>query len=122
MPRVLHFEIQADQPERAVKFFANVFGWDIAKWQGPEDYWLVTTGSPDEPGIDGAIMRRNDPQAHVWNTIGVESVDDTLNRIVQAGGEIVMPKGPVAGIGWLAYFRDTEGNIHGILQPDEEAR
>ena len=61
MSRVNHFEINADDPERAAKFYANVCGWKIDKWKGPIEYWLVTTGESDEPGIDGAIMRREKP-------------------------------------------------------------
>jgi len=58
MPRVVHFEFYVDDPERAVKFYQEVFGWKITKWEGPVDYWLVTTGEEGEPGIDGAIARR----------------------------------------------------------------
>ena len=54
MPRVVHFEIHADDPQRAANFYQNVFGWQINKWEGPEDYWLVTTGADNEPGINGA--------------------------------------------------------------------
>ena len=56
MPRVIHFEFAADNPERAAKFYREVFGWESAKWGGPMDYWLVKTGS-DGPGIDGGILR-----------------------------------------------------------------
>ena len=50
MPRVIHFEIPTDDPERAAKFYRNVFGWEIQKWDGPVEYWLVTTGDEDQPG------------------------------------------------------------------------
>ena len=58
MPRVVHFEISADKPERATEFYKKVFGWNIQKWDGPQPYWLVATGSKSEPGIDGGIMNR----------------------------------------------------------------
>jgi predicted enzyme related to lactoylglutathione lyase len=61
MPRVVHFEIHAEKPEKAVEFYSKVFGWKIQKWDGPVDYWLVSTGSADERGIDGGIMRRHGP-------------------------------------------------------------
>ena len=63
MPRVVHFEIHADDPERAVNFYQDVFGWQIVKWEGPQDYWLITTGPDDEPGINGGLMKRSDPSA-----------------------------------------------------------
>jgi len=58
MPRVIHFEIPADDPARAVKFYADVFGWQSQKWDGPMEYWLVATGKAPAPGIDGGILRR----------------------------------------------------------------
>ena len=63
MPRVTHFEVHADDPERAAKFYRDAFGWKIDKWEGPVDYWLVTTGTEDEPGIDGGLVVRTDPSA-----------------------------------------------------------
>ena len=76
MPRVAHFEIHADQPERAIKFYTNVFDWTIEKWNGPQDYWLITTGEEDQPGINGGLMKRMDPQASTYNSIDVPSVDE----------------------------------------------
>jgi uncharacterized protein len=118
MPRVVHFEIPADEPERASKFYKDVFNWDIQKWDGPEDYWLVGTGDRSQLGIDGGIMKRRHPEQPPVNTIDVASVDDFAAKITENGGQIVVPKMPVPGIGWLAYFKDTEGNIFGIMQED----
>ena len=119
MPRVIHFEITADQPERAVKFYSNVFGWKIQKWEGPMDYWLVYTG--EGPGIDGGLMKRMNPSATTINTIGVPSVDEYLAKIEKNGGKAVVPKAAIPGIGWFAYCQDTEGNVFGIMQMDESA-
>ena len=58
MPRVIHFEIHAEQPERAVRFLESVFGWTFNKWPGPMDYWLIKTGDEGERGIDGGLLRR----------------------------------------------------------------
>ncbi|MCZ6676123.1 MAG: VOC family protein [Candidatus Poribacteria bacterium] len=118
MPRIVHFEIPADQPERAIKFYNDVFGWQINKWDGPEDYWLITTGEEDQPGINGGLMKRPDPSASTTNTIDVPSVDDFVTKITQSGGKVVVPKMTVPGIGYLAYCQDTEGNTFGIIQGD----
>lgn len=91
MTRVVHFEIHADDPRRAVGFYKKVFGWKIEKWQGPMEYWLVSTGEKKEPGIDGAIMTRTG-NGSVWNTVDVPSVDEYVQRIVKAGGKVVTPK------------------------------
>ncbi|HYU74606.1 MAG TPA: VOC family protein [Ktedonobacteraceae bacterium] len=126
MPRVVHFEIHADDPQRAVAFYQDIFGWQINKWEGPEDYWLVTTGPDNEPGINGAILRRHGPVsgdaviAYVC-TIDVPSVDDVTAKITAHGGTIALPKMAVPQIGWLAYGKDTEGNIFGVLQSDPSA-
>ena len=120
MPRVIHFEIPADDPERAGKFYTDVFGWQIAKWGGAQPYWLVTTGK-DEPGINGGILKRPHSGAGTVNTVGVPSVDDAIARITANGGTLAVPKMPIPGVGYLAYCMDTEGNMFGIMQPDTNA-
>ena len=121
MPRVVHFDIAADDPERAVAFYETVFGWEITKWDGPMEYWLITTGPEDEPGIDGGLAKRMDPSTGTENTIDVESVDDYVEKIEASGGKILRPKSAVPGVGWLAYCQDTEGNTFGIMQSDTAA-
>ncbi len=121
MPRVVHFEIGAEEPERAVRFYQDVFGWQVNKWEGPADYWMAITGKGEEPGIDGAIMDRN-PAQPVINTIDVPSVDDFVQKVTGAGGRIIQEKMAVPGVGWFAYCADTEGNIFGIMEEDESAK
>ena len=121
MPRVIHFEIPADNPERAVTFYEKVFGWNINKWEGPADYWLAMTGPDDVPGINGAITRRAD-RGTVTYALDVPSVDEFTQRIVEAGGSVITPKMPIPGIGWHAYCKDTEGNTFGIMEADPSAR
>ena len=122
MPRVVHFEINSDNPERAVGFYTNVFGWKIEKWAGPLDYWLVMTGEQGEPGIDGAVTVRQDSPETTVNTIDVDSVDECVAKIVEHGGTILAPKMAVSGVGWMAYCKDTEGNTFGLMQSDPNAR
>jgi predicted enzyme related to lactoylglutathione lyase len=122
MSRVVHFEIHSADPDAAAKFYSSIFGWKIFKWDGPVEYWLVQTG--DGPGIDGGIVRRQGDapatgaavNAYVC-TIGVESLDETLDSIIAKGGDIAVPKNEIPGIGTLAYFKDLDGNIFGALQP-----
>ena len=121
MPRVVHFEIPADDPDRATKFYEKVFGWKISAWGGPIDYWLVTTGPDDQPGINGAIMRRTGQQA-TCNSIDVSSVDEFSKKIVEAGGKILRAKTAIPNVGYFAYCVDTEENVFGIMQEDATAR
>jgi hypothetical protein len=121
MPRIIHFEFAADNPERATKFYREVFGWESTNWGGPMEYWLVKTGS-DGPGIDGGIMRHNPNMPRTVNTIGVSSVDEYLKKVTSNGGKVAAPKMAIPGVGWQAYCIDTEGNVFGIHQPDQSAR
>ena len=121
MLRVVHFELGADEPERAIAFYKTVFEWKFKKWEGPMDYWLITTGEQDEPGIDGGLGLRQRPDERTTNTIGVDSVDDYVDKIVASGGTVVMPKHAIPGVGYLAYCADTEGNIFALWEDDPSA-
>jgi uncharacterized protein len=127
MPRVVHFEIHAGNPERAINFYQKLFDWTFQKWEGPMPYWLITTGKDPEPGINGGLLQRQgeiDGQAVIAYvcTVGVSSVDDYIENATKLGATIVVPKMAVPGVGWLVYCKDTEGNIFGMIQPDEGAR
>lgn len=121
MPRPVHFELHADDPQRAVTFYRTLFGWGAQQWEGPQEYHLLTTGEQGTPGIDGAILRRTAPGTSTVNTIDVPSVDEYVAKAVAAGGQVAMPKMAVPGIGWLAYCMDTEGNVFGLMQMDAGA-
>jgi predicted enzyme related to lactoylglutathione lyase len=122
MPRVVHFEISADKPERAVRFYQEVFGWKITKWEGPVEYWLISTGNESEPGIDGGLSKRTEPQPSTVNTIDVPSLDEYIKKVEKNGGKITSPKHAVPGVGYMAYFEDSEGNTFGMMQRDESAK
>ena len=126
MPRVVHFEIHAADPDRAVNFYQKLFGWNFQRWEGPMDYWLITTGPDDQPGINGGLVRRQgeiDGQAVIAYvcTVDVEDLDSSVKTAIDNGGQIALPKMPIPGMGWLAYCKDTEGNIFGMMQNDPNA-
>ena len=118
MPRVIHFELNADNPQRAVKFYQDVFGWNIHKWEGPMDYWLIETGEKSEPGIDGAITRRRTPEVSNVNVISVTSFDTYIEKVARHGGRIVTEKTTIPGVGTFCYCQDSEGNTFGILEEE----
>ena len=120
MPRPIHFEIQAENVERAIAFYRELLGWEFNQW-GKEPYWLVKTGEKGTPGIDGGLMPRQQPGATTVNTVGVTSLDDTLMKIESGGGRMVVPRMAIPGIGWLAYCLDPEGNTFGVMEADEKA-
>jgi len=125
--RPTHFEIHAADPQRAVTFYTAVFGWNFQKWDGPVDYWFIRTG--EGPGIDGGMVRRMgaapaEGQAvnSFVNSVKVASCDGAVAAITANGGSIALPKMPIPGMGWLAYGKDTEGNLFGVMQDDPQAK
>ena len=121
MPRVVHFELGVADPARAAQFYRTVFGWKVEKWEG-FDYWLVTTGANDEPGINGAILVNKDAKPRTVNTVQVESIEDAAAKVLDAGGEVVTEKVTVPNFGYNLFCRDTEGNLFGLHQFDPQAK
>lgn len=127
MPRVVHFEVHADNPDRAIRFYSQLFDWQFTKWTGPEDYWLIRTGDPSTPGIDGGLVPRRgiiDGQAVIAFvcTVDVPDVDLAVEKVVDLGGTVVVPTIAIPHVGWLAYAKDPDGNIFGIMEADPDAR
>jgi predicted enzyme related to lactoylglutathione lyase len=114
--RVVHFEIPSEDPDRAAQFYTAAFGWQIQKWGGPQEYWLVNTGE-GEPGINGGIMRRGGPFDRVINTLNVDNLDASIARVRELGGTLVGEKMTIPDVGDLHYAQDPDGNIFGMLQP-----
>ncbi len=125
MDKVVHFEIPADNEDRAQAFYEKVFGWTVHKSPIPNwDYRLANTVETDEQGmplsagaINGAISKRKEGEEAPVIVIKVQNLDDTLAKIREEDGcEIVMDPQPVGEIGTYAKFRDTEGNVLGVWQ------
>ena len=123
MPRVVHFELSAEDPDRAAKFYDQVFGWKFEKWGGPMEYWMVNTGGDKQPGINGGLGRRSaGAPANTVNTIDVPSVDEYSTKVGKSGGKVIAPKMAIPGVGYVAMCQDTEGTTFGIMQFDETAK
>jgi len=111
---IVHFEIPADDVQRAIKFYKTAFGWKISDpWK--MDYFFVETRKKGEDGINGGLMQRKMPDQPFMNYIMTKSIDKSLQKVEQAGGVVVMPKQEIGqNMGWIAAFKDTEGNIMGF--------
>ncbi len=117
MSRVVHFEIGAVDTDKIIKFYKDVFGWEITKWDGPMDYWVISTGDENSTGINGGIFKSKG-EAVTTNSISVDNIDNYIAKIESNGGTITVPKMVIPGVGLLAYFKDVEGNLFGVIQPD----
>jgi predicted enzyme related to lactoylglutathione lyase len=120
-----HFEIPADKPERARKFYSTTFGWKMNEMPGM-DYTMVSTGPVDEQGmptkpgsIGGGIGKRGGPLEHPVVTIIVDDLTAAEKAVEKNGGKIIQKKQPIGdgSMGFTAYFKDSEGNTVGLYQP-----
>ena len=121
MGRVIHFDIAADDPQRAIKFYESVFDWEITPAEGPFRYWLVSTGAEEEPGIDGGLAVRDAAWQRITCFVDVASLADTLAKVRAQGGKVIRPKTVIPGVGYIAACEDTEGNVIGIMESSETA-
>ena len=134
MSRVVHFEIHASNPEGMIAFYTSMFGWSIEPWGPPGMYWIIRTAPHAEkgkegPGIDGGMVpRRGAPavdgqavNAFVC-TVNVDDVTASMDKAVQLGGTVALPRMAIPTVGWLAYFKDPDGNIVGVMQNDPTAK
>jgi uncharacterized protein len=119
-----HFEIPADKPARARKFYSSIFGWKLNQLPGM-DYTMVSTGPVDKKGmpkgpgfIGGGIGKRGGPLKHPVVTIIVDEITVSEKAIVKRGGKIIQGKQPIGdgSMGFTGYFKDSEGNVVGLYQ------
>jgi predicted enzyme related to lactoylglutathione lyase len=121
--QVVHFEVPADDLERAQRFYADAFGWQLTPI--PEmSYTMVQTGPSDQNGrpsesgmINGGMMARSGgPATAPVITITVDDIDAALATVEQHGGKTAVGRQPVGDMGFAAYFVDPEGNTMGLWQ------
>ena len=141
MATIVHFEIPADDVDRAKKFYSDLFGWKIEKVPDmntssnnntqltsaatgePIEYWMITT--TDDKGnkaFSGGLMKRQMPEHRITNYINVSSVDEYKSKVEEAGGKVVAPKHVVPGMGYFALCLDTENNPFAIWETNENGK
>ncbi len=134
---MVHFEIPADDLDRASDFYTKTFDWKIKKVDMPSEgstegqpYYMVYTTEIDEnnmtktPGaINGGMMKRQNPGQVFTNYISTNSIDESLKQVEANGGKTMMPKTEIGpNMGWIAMFTDTEGNVMGLHEMSEEMK
>lgn len=125
--RVVHFEIHASDPTRALAFYAAVFGWRAERW-GEHEYWMLITGDEAHAGINGALLRRHGAAPAVGQpidafvcSVDVDDVDATVAAALANGGHVARVKMAIPGVGWVAYVLDPDHNVLGVYQRDPAA-
>ena len=123
MPTIVHFDVAADQPERAKKFYEGLFDWKMEQPPGMTDYYFIETKDLNgEMGVGGGLGKRGEPGQKITPYIGVNSVDEHAAKVEKLGGKIIQPKMPVPGWGYMAVCMDTESNMFGLWQDDKDAK
>lgn len=117
MSSIVHFEIPAEDLQRAKVFYSNLFGWKIESMKGM-DYMIIDTfGAPG-----GGMMKRMHPDQQIIDYIGVPSVDEYSAKVEKLGGKIIVPKKAVPGMGYFVVCKDTENNSFGIWEMNPAAK
>jgi len=123
MATLVHFDISADDPGRAQRFYQQLLGWTFTSLPAPMDYTMIaTTDVSGAPGVGGGLAKRTGQAPGIVNFFGVASVDQSLKQVEQLGGKVVQPTQPVPGFGYMAVCQDTESNVFGLFQDDPTAR
>ncbi len=118
---IVWFEIPADNPERAKKFYSALFGWKIEKFPGMTDYWHIDTGGSDDTP-DGGLMARQHPEQPITNYINVASVTKFMAKVKKLGGKVCVPKSAVPEMGYFAVCTDTENNTFALWERNHSAK
>ncbi|MET3194579.1 VOC family protein [Gottfriedia sp. OAE603] len=122
MGKVIRFEFQVPNPVEAIEFYSKSFGWTFEKMTGPVDYWFITTGESQRQGIDGGMMKSPDGATRTTNSIEVPSVDEYIKKVINNGGQIVVPKTAMPNMGYFAYCLDNQGLLFGVSEVNPEAK
>ena len=116
MSRPIHFDLGATDPARAIAFYKAAFGWTVEKWNGPTEYYRITTGASREPGINGGLAPSKGEGVDTNLTLGVASLEEAMASVTAAGGRIVGDIHTITGVGRRVTCKDTEGNSFGLIE------
>jgi uncharacterized protein len=118
-----YFDLTVQDVGQARAFFEKVLGWRFERFDMPYEYFRITTGPNNEPGIDGGVGAVKDaplsegrPMTQI--TIAVSNLEDVLALVLEAGGSIVEPKAPIPSVGWYATCAEPGGLKFGLIQAD----
>lgn len=122
MSTIVHFDVPAENIDRAKKFYAELLGWKFESWPGMEYYLITTTNLEGVPGVGGGMGKRMDPSQRMMNYFGVKSIDAAMQEVKRLGGRMLSDKMAVPTMGYLANCVDTEGNTFGLWEENSTAQ
>ena len=122
MGKVIRFELQVPIIEQALDFYSKSFGWKFTKMPGQQEYYFIQTGEATDKGIDGGLMLSPDGQTRTTNSINVTSIDEAIDKVINNGGNIVVPKTAIPQMGYFAYFIDNQGLLFGLSEENTNAQ
>ncbi len=122
MPTIVHFDVPAEDVERAKIFYSALLGWKFESYPEMQYNLITTTNLDGTPGVGGGMGKRMEPSQRMLNYFGVSSIDAAMNQVKTLGGKVLTEKMAVPGMGFLATCMDTEGNMFGLWQEDPQAK
>ncbi|WP_340198839.1 VOC family protein [Ascidiimonas sp. W6] len=122
MATIIHFDISADDIQRAKHFYEQLFGWNIEKFpNSAQDYYIIETKTTKgEKGITGGIAKREKAYQKITNFIQVDSIDESIAKVKELGGQIIEPKTAISNVGTISGCKDTEDNILGLIEVEKK--
>lgn len=122
MSAIVHFDVPAEDVERAKKFYAALFDWKYQSFPEMQYNLITTTNLDGTPGVGGGLGKRMDPSQRMTNYFGVPSIDTAMKQVSELGGKLISGKMAVPGMGFLANCMDTEGNAFGLWEENAQAK
>jgi uncharacterized protein len=122
MSAIVHFDVPAEDIERAKKFYSALFGWKFESVPGMQYNLFTTTNLDGSSGVGGGMGKRMDPSQRILNYFGVPSIDIAMKQVKSLAGQVITQKMAVPGMGFLASCIDTEGNTFGLWEENPRAR
>ena len=122
---VAHFAINADDDTTTRAFYGALFGWTFEPW-GPPSFFHIKRADGELPGLIGGFQARRELAAGLRMTgfectVAVDDVDAVIDATRAHGGEVLMEKTTIVGVGDLAFVKDPSGNVVGAMRYNEAA-
>lgn len=114
---ITHIDIPVSDLAAAQDFYSGLFGWQISAPPGFKDYPMWQ--APNKIS-GGGLAPRDESSTQPRSYVEVDSIDETLAKVTESGGTVVMEKSPISETSWWAIFADPDGNHIGLYEGTTE--